>query len=47
MEENTSYGRNRRIRKEVVVCIQAMVGNDKFLVQFLYGHNKEMSSASL
>ena len=30
-----------RIRKEVVVYFQAVVGKKKFLVQFEYGKNKE------
>ena len=44
MEENTREGRNSRIRKEVVGCVQDVVGNKKFLVQFGYGQNKDMGS---
>ena len=38
MEENIREGRSRRIRKEVVGCVQTVVGNNKFLVQFQYRH---------
>ena len=34
MEDNTREGKSRRMRKLVVVCVQAMVGEKKFLVQF-------------
>ena len=33
-EEKTREGRSRRMRKEMVVCLQAVVGKKKFLVQF-------------
>ena len=35
------------MRKEVVGCVQSLVGEKKFLVQFEYGQNKEISSYSL
>ena len=47
MEDNTREGRNRRMRKEVVVCVQFAVGKNNFLVQFEDGQKKEMSSISL
>ena len=47
MEENKREGRTRRMRKEVVGCVQDVVGKNILLVQFEYGKNKEMSSCSL
>ena len=47
MEENTREGRSRRTRKEVVGCVEAVVGKKKFLVQFEYGNKIEKSSISL
>ena len=47
MEGNTRGGRSRSMRKEVVVCFQAVLGKKKFLVQFEDGQKKEMSSCSL
>ena len=38
LEKLTSEGRIRMMRKEVVVCVQAMVCNKKFLVQFKDSH---------
>ena len=35
MEENKREGRSRRMRKEVVGFFRAVVGGNKFLVQFL------------
>ena len=43
MEENKRYRRSRRTSKEVVGCVQAVVGKNKFLVQFEYGQKKQMS----
>ena len=40
LEKITREGRIRRMRKEVVVCVQSVVGKKKFLVLFEYGHNK-------
>ena len=31
MEENTREGRSRRVSKEVVGCVQDVVGQNKFL----------------
>ena len=36
MKENTREVRERRRRKEVVVCVQDMVGKKNFLIQFEY-----------
>ena len=47
LEEITSEGRSRRIRKEVVGCVQDVVGKKKFLVKFEDGQKKEMGSFSL
>ena len=47
MEENTRKGRIRRTGKEVVGCVQDVVGEKEFLVQFEDGQKKEMSSVSL
>ena len=43
IEENTREGRSRRMRKEVVGCVQDVVGKKRFLVQFGDGQKKEMS----
>ena len=40
LEEITSEGRSRRIRKEVVGCVQDVLGEKIFLVQFRYGNKK-------
>ena len=37
LEEITREGRIRRMKKEVVGCVQAVVGKNKFLVLFKYG----------
>ena len=37
MEKNTREGRSRTTRKEVVGCVQDVVGENKFLVQFKDG----------
>ena len=34
MEENTREGRIRRMRKELMGCVQAVVGKKKLLAQF-------------
>ena len=36
-EKNTREGRSRTTRKEVVGCVQDVVGENKFLVQFKDG----------
>ena len=43
IEENTREVRRRRMRKEVVVCVQAVAEKNKFLVKFGDGKKKEMS----
>ena len=47
MEENTREGRSRRTRKEVVGCVQDVVGKKNFLGQFKDRQKKEISSVSL
>ena len=47
LENITRKGRSRRMRKEVVGCVQSVVGKNKCLVLFEYGKNKEMGSCSL
>ena len=47
IEENTREGRSRRTRKEVVGCVQDVSGKKNFLIQFLYGKKKHISSSSL
>ena len=47
MEENTREGRSRMTRKEVVGCVQSVMGKKKFLVQFEDGKKREMSSCLL
>ena len=40
-------GISRRMRKEVVVCVQRVVGKNRFLFLFEYGQKKEIGSCSL
>ena len=47
LEKITRQGRIRRTRKEVLRCVQSVVGKKKFIVQFEYGQNKEISSSLL
>ena len=47
MEENTREGRNRRMRKDMVGCVQDLVGKKILLVQFKDGQKKEISDCSL
>ena len=47
MEENTREGRSKIIRKELVGCVQNVVGKKRFLVQFGDGQKKDMSFVSL
>ena len=47
LDNITREGRIRRMRKEVVVCVQSMLFKKNFLVQFEDGHKKEISSSSL
>ena len=46
-EKITNEERSRRMRKEVVGCVQSVVGKNKFLVLFKYGQKKEIGSCSL
>ena len=39
--------RSRRMRKEVVVCVQSLVGKNKLLFIFEHGKKKEISFSSL
>ena len=47
MEDNTSEGISRSMRKEVVGRVQYVVGKKKFLAQLEDVQNKDMSSCSL
>ena len=47
LEEITKEERIRSMSKEVVGCIQSVVGKKKFLVQLEYGKKKEISSSLL
>ena len=47
IEENRREGRSMRMRKEVVGCLQAVVGKHIFLFKLLYGQKKDMSSSLL
>ena len=47
LEKITRKGRCRRMRKEVVGCVQRVVGKNKFLVLFEDGQNKEIGSCLL
>ena len=44
LEKITREGRIIRMRKYVVGCVQSVVGEKKFLVQFEDGQKKEISS---
>ena len=44
MEDNTKEDRSRRIIIERMGCVQAVVGKEKFLLQFENDQKKEMSS---
>ena len=43
MEENTRKGRTRKARKEVMDCVQDVIGKNKYLVQYLNRQKREMS----
>ena len=43
----TREGRSRRMSKEVMGCVQSVVGKKKFLVQLDDGQKKEIASCSL
>ena len=47
LENIKREGRSRRMRKEVVGCVQSVVGKKNFLVQFEYQQKKDISSYSL
>ena len=47
LEKITREVRSRRIRKEVVGCVQILVGKKKFLILFEDGQKKEIISSSL
>ena len=47
LENITREGRNKRMRKKVVLCVHSVVGNKDYLVQFEDGHKKEISFSSL
>ena len=47
LENITREGISRMTRKDVVICVQSVVGNNNFLVQLEYGQNKEISSSLL
>ena len=47
IEENTREGRSRRMRKDMVECVQAVLGKKILLVQFVDGQKKDMSSSLL
>ena len=47
LEKITREGRSRRTRKEVVGCVQRVVGKNKVLVLFEDGQKKEIGSCSL
>ena len=44
LEKITSKVRTRRMRKEVVGCVQSVVGKNKFLFLFEDGQKKEIGS---
>ena len=47
MEDNPSEGITRIMKKEVVGCVQYVVGKKEFLVQFEDGQKKDISYFSL
>ena len=47
LDNTTKEGRSRRMRKEVVGCVQIVVGKKKFRVLLKYGQKIEMGSCSL
>ena len=47
LEKITREGGSRRIRKEVVGCVQSLVMKKKFFVLFEYGQKKEIGSCLL
>ena len=47
MEKITRKGRISKTRKEVVGCVQSVVGKNKFIFLFKDGQKKEIGSCSL
>ena len=47
LEKILREGRSRRMRKEVVGCIESVAGKKNFLVKFEYGKKKDISSSLL
>ena len=47
MDEITREVRSRRMRKDMVGCVQSVVGKKKLLVQFENGNKKDVSYSSL
>ena len=47
LENITREGRSRRMSREVVVCVQSVVGKNNFLVLFEYWQKKYIGSCSL
>ena len=47
MEEETSKGISSRMRKDVVGCVQAVVGKETIMVQFKDRQRREMRASSL
>ena len=47
LENITREGIIRRMRKEVVGCVQSVVGKNKFPVLFKYGQKKKIGSCLL
>ena len=45
MYENKREVINRRIIKEVVVCVQDVVGKNDLSVKFEYGHKRDISAS--
>ena len=47
IEDNSRKKRTRRTMNNVVGFVQSVVGNDIFLVQFVYGQKKYIRSSSI
>ena len=47
IEKNIRVGRHNMMRKELLGCVQDVVGKKILLVQLEYGQKKDMSSCSL
>ena len=47
MEDNTREGRIRRVRKDLMGCVQDVMGKKKLVVQFKKNQKKEMISCSI